>query len=602
MTDKTILATRLSGLRARMKEKGLSLYVVPSGDPHASEYVPACWRRREAISGFAGSAGTAVVGLEEAWLWVDSRYWLEAGKSIDAALWKVVRQGATGTPELKDELVRLAGSGGAVGVDPSTISADNESGWQKALERGGARLALVEENLVDAVWTDRPARPVSPVEVHPVRFSGEAPASKLARLRAEIEKAGCQAHVVTMLDAIAWLFDLRGSDVECNPVFVSFAIVEAGRVRLFVDGSKLGADVRAHLGGGVEVVPYESLGAALGALAAPGAKVWIEPASATAAVRGALAATGAKIHEAPSPIALMKAKKNAVELDGARAAHIRDGAALVKFLAWLEREAPAGTVSEIAAADRAAAFRAEEEHFRGLSFETISAMGDHGAIVHYRPAEEGDRVVDGSSLFLFDSGAQYSDGTTDVTRTVSLGEPTAEQRDAFTRVLQGHIALARAVFPEGTSGRQLDVLARSALWDAGLNYGHGTGHGVGSYLNVHEGPQRIAPTGSDTPLEPGMVISNEPGYYAEGAWGIRIENLVAVVERKLPGSGSGRFFGFETITVCPIDRNLVDVGQLSRSDRDWLDAYHSRVRELLSPWLDGRDRAWLERATAPIGA
>jgi Xaa-Pro aminopeptidase len=595
------LAARLAALRGIMKEKGLFLLVVPSSDPHSSEYVPACWRRREAISGFAGSAGTALVAADAAWLWVDSRYWLEAGRATDPSLWTIVRQGAPGIPDFADELARLAGKGGAVGVDPGTITVEQEIAWKRALDRKGGRLVPVEANLVDEVWGGgRPERPAAPVEIQPLRFSGEAPASKLARIREAMAKAGARAHVVTMLDAIAWTFDLRGADVDFNPVFVGFAIVEATRARLFVDAAKLSGEVRGALPGDVEIAPYEGFSDALASLGSGEEPVWIDPATASAAVKGSLLAAGARLHEAPSPISAMKAAKNVVELDGARAAHLRDGVALVRFLAWLEREAPSGKVTEISAAEKAASLRGEGEHFRGLSFETISAFADHGAIVHYRPAEEGTRVVDGSSLFLFDSGAQYRDGTTDVTRTVMLGTPTDEQKDRFTRVLRGHIALARTVFPAGTTGRQIDVLARTPLWDAGLNYGHGTGHGVGSYLGVHEGPQRISPLGSDVPLEPGMIVSNEPGFYAEGSYGIRIENLVAVVPRPdLSGNGA-RFLGFETLTLCPIDRKLVDAGQLSPSERTWLDAYHLRVREALSPHLDPADREWLERATEPV--
>jgi Xaa-Pro aminopeptidase len=590
-------APRLDALRQALRGRGLTAYIVPTADPHQSEYPPAWWQRRAFISGFTGSQGTAVVGLSAAWLWADSRYWLQAEREIDPAAWLLMRAGAPGAPTFDEWLGRAFGPEDVLGVDPHVLSVDEERRWRKALAKAGARLELALPNLVDPVWADRPAPSLAPLTPLGTEFSGDAPASKLARLQEAMHEAGADALVVTMLDAVAWLFDVRGSDVEYNPVAVASALVRKDGASLFVDSRKVHDALRAHLPASVRVCDTEDFGTSLETLATSQARVWIEPSSASAWILSRL--QGAAIHEERSPITLLKARKNGTELEGMRRSHVRDGVALVKFLHWLEGAVTRQSVTEIAAAGQLAAFRSEGEHFKGLSFETISAFGDHGAVVHYRPAEEGDRVVDGSSLYLIDSGAQYLDGTTDVTRTICLGAPTEAQREQFTRVLRGHVAIARAVFPQGTTGKHLDALARVPLWEAGLNFGHGTGHGVGAYLNVHEGPQRIAPKGEDVPLDPGMILSNEPGYYAAGSHGIRIESLVIVVER--PGFGeSETFLGFETITCCPLDRKLIDLDLLLPDEARWIDDHHRWVRETLSPLLADDERAWLARATEPL--
>ncbi len=590
-------ADRLAGLRAAMRRAGLTHYVVPTSDPHQSEYVPTWWRRREWISGFSGSAGTAVIGLQGAWLWTDSRYHLQAEKELDASCWELMRSGAPGVPTMDAWLAETVG-GGSLGFDARTVCHQDERRWRKGIEGAGGKVQPPDENLVDALWTDRPEPSLAPFEPLAVRFSGEAPASKIARVQAELGKSRCEALVVTMLDAIAWLFDIRGADVEFNPVGVAQALVTREGATLFVDDRKLPAATRAHLPPSVTVRAYEDFGPALDDLAQRRARVLVEPTTASAWVAARLGA-GATLHEARSPITDLKARKNAVEMDGARACHVRDGVAMVRFLAWLDSEWKARPISEIEAAEKLLAFRGEGEHFRGPSFETISAFGSHGAIIHYRPAEEGDRRIDGSSLFCLDSGGQYLDGTTDITRTICLGTPSSDQIDQFTRVLRGHAAIARATFPVGTAGQQLDVLARLPLWEQGRNYGHGTGHGVGAYLNVHEGPQRIAHRGEMVPLEPGMLLSNEPGYYVPGSHGIRTESIVLVVEK--PGFGEAEpFLGFETLTCCPIDRGLIDAAALLPDERRWLDEHHAWVRATLSPLVDAPTRSWLEAATRPL--
>jgi Xaa-Pro aminopeptidase len=598
---------RLAALRNLMREREFDAWIVPSEDPHQSEYVPEWWRRREWISGFTGSTGFAAIGSTSAWLWTDFRYWLQAGKELDAASYELARKEAPGMPPEAEWLAQTFGPGAVVGVDANTISVATKHRWERALALVGSRLECIGDNLVDAIWEDRP--PVSKAELRPhdLRFSGEAPSAKLARIQAAMERVNVDALVLTALDEIAWTLDLRGADVECSPVFVAYLIVESESATLFVDDEKVTGAVRSHLPDSVQIRGYEAFDTALRDLAGRQARVWLDGNSCSAGVVDLLGVSdhGATLHEDAGPVPLWKACKNPTEVQGARDCHVRDGVAVVRFLSWLESAVGRGeAISEIGAAERLVAFRAEGEHFQGISFESISSFGSHGAIVHYRPAEEGDRVIDDSSLYLIDSGGQYFDGTTDITRTVCYGTPTAAQRNEFTRVLRGHVTLALTTFPAGTSGRQLDVLARRPLWEDGLAYGHGTGHGVGAYLNVHEGPQRLSQTESDVALRQGMIISNEPGFYRDGEYGMRVENLVVVEQR--PGFGDPaaglEFLGFETLTLCPIDRGLIDTTSLSADERGWVDAYHARVRETLSPLLEDDDRAWLEAATEPLPA
>jgi Xaa-Pro aminopeptidase len=588
---------RLALLREELTARGLDGFVVPRADEHQGEYVPACAQRLGWLTGFTGSAGMAVVLKDRAALFVDGRYTLQAAAQADAGLFEI--------RHLIDEPpARWLGAGisqgAVVGYDPWLHTPHEVERLRGGAERAGASLRAVDGNPVDRVWPGRPAAPLAPVVPHPDRFAGESAAAKRARLGRELEEEGVAAAVLTMPESIAWLLNIRGGDVPHTPLPLSFAILrQDGSVRLFIDRRKLAPGLERHLGNEVTVEPPEHLGPALDALAVSGARVQADPATAASWVFDRLNAAGGKIHRAADPCLLPKACKNAAELDGTRTAHRRDGAAVTRFLAWLAREAPTGGLREIAASDRLEAFRREGEHFRDLSFPTISGAGANGAIVHYRASPETEKPLEPGILYLLDSGAQYLDGTTDITRTVAIGEPSPEMRDRFTRVLKGHIAIATARFPKGTSGTQLDSFARRALWQKGLDYDHGTGHGVGSYLSVHEGPQRISKAPNTQPLLPGMIVSNEPGYYKTGAYGIRIENLVVV--RSSEEGGERDMLGFETLTLAPIDRTLVDCDLLDDDEIAWLDAYHARVREVISPLVDRDTAEWLKQATAPLG-
>jgi Xaa-Pro aminopeptidase len=493
-------------------------------------------------------------------------------------------------------------TGGAVlGYDPWLHTPHDVERFRAATEKARASLRAVSENPLDRAWSGQPAAPIAPVVSHADRFAGESAQSKRARLGSALGEEGATAAVLTMPESIAWLLNIRGGDVPHTPLPLSFAILrQDGNVTLFIDRRKLAPGLERHFGNGVTVMSPEEFGPALDAFAAEGGRVQLDPATAASWIFDRLEAGGAQIHRAADPCLLPKACKNPIEIDGMRAAHRRDGAALTRFLAWLAREAPKGRLREIAVSDRLEAIRREGEHFRDLSFPTISGAGSNGAIVHYRAMPETEKPLESGTLYLLDSGAQYLDGTTDVTRTVAIGEPTQEMRDRFTRVLKGHIALALARFPKGTTGTQLDAFARRALWQKGLDYDHGTGHGVGSYLGVHEGPQRISKAPNGQALLPGMIVSNEPGYYKTGAYGIRIENLVLV--EPVEDTAEREMLGFETLTLAPIDRNLIETSLLEDEEIDWLDGYHTRVRETLTPLVDAETARWLAEATKPVAA
>ena len=588
---------RVARLRRELASRSLDGFIVPRSDEHQGEYVPPRGQRLAWLTGFTGSAGTAVVLRERAALFVDGRYTLQAAQQVDKSLFE--------TRHLVEEPpARWIGAalkpGDVVGYDPWLHTPHEVERYRAAAEKAGARLQAVGDNPLDRVWTDQPAAPLAPVVPHADGFAGESAQQKRERLARGLAEEGVAAAVLTMPESIAWLLNIRGGDVPHTPLPLSFAILRADAgVSLFIDRRKLAPGLERHLGNRITVLPPAELGPALDAIAKEGGRVQADPATAAAWIFDRLEAAGAKLHRAADPCLLPKACKNPVEIDGSRAAHRRDGASLTRFLAWLAREAPKGGLSEIAASDRLEAFRREGEYFRDLSFPTISGAGSNGAIVHYRAMPETEKQLGPGNLYLLDSGAQYLDGTTDVTRTVAIGEPSAEMRDRFTRVLKGHIALALARFPKGTTGTQLDAFARASLWQAGLDYDHGTGHGVGSYLGVHEGPQRISKAPSMQALLPGMIVSNEPGYYKTGAYGIRIENLVLVQPAEASG-GEREMMGFETLTLAPIDRNLVEPSLLDDDEIDWLDAYHARVRESLTPLVDPDTRHWLVAATAPI--
>ncbi|HEX3862458.1 MAG TPA: aminopeptidase P family protein [Stellaceae bacterium] len=586
---------RVALLRAELKTQGINGFIVPRADEHQGEYVPTCGQRLAWLTGFSGSAGMAIVLTDRAAVFVDGRYTLQAAVQVDTALFEI--RHLIDEPAA-DWLSEVLGQGAVIGYDPWLHTPHEVERLKTGAARAGATLRAVA-NPIDRVWPARPPAPLAPVVPHPDRFAGESAEAKRLRLGHAIAAQGASAAVLTMPESIAWLLNIRGGDVPHTPLPLSFAVLRAdGSVMLFIDPRKLSPDLENHLGNGVAIEPPEHLAPALAALAATGGRVQVDPATAASWVFDRLDEAGAKILRAADPCALPKACKNAVELDGTRAAHHRDGAAVTRFLAWLAREAPKGNLHEIAASDRLEAFRREGEYFRDLSFPTISGAGSNGAIVHYRATPESEKRLEPGTLYLLDSGAQYRDGTTDITRTIAIGEPSAEMRDRFTRVLKGHIALATARFPKGTTGSQLDSYARRALWQKGLDYDHGTGHGVGSYLSVHEGPQRISKAPNTQPLLPGMIVSNEPGYYKTGAYGIRIENLVVVQPW---AEGERDMLCFETLTLAPIDRTLIARDLLEDGEIAWLDDYHARVREVIAPLVDAETAAWLATVTAPLG-
>jgi Xaa-Pro aminopeptidase len=593
-------AARLALLREELAARHLDGFIVPRADEHQGEYVPSCGQRLAWLTGFMGSAGLAIVLAGRAALFVDGRYTLQAAAQADTALFEIRHlndEPAAGW--LAAALAKGMPKGAIIGYDPWLHTPQDLERLKAGAERAGASLNPVA-NPIDRIWPGRPPAPLAPVVPHPDRFAGESAPAKRARLGHALAEDGVAAAVLTSPESIAWLLNIRGGDVPHTPLPLSFAMLRPdGSVTLFIDRRKLAPGLERHLGNGVAIETPERLGPALDQLAACGAPVQIDPATAASWIFDRLDAAGARIHRAADPCLLPKACKNPVEIDGTRAAHRRDGAAVTSFLAWLAREAPKGELYEIAASDRLEAFRRTGEHFRDLSFPTISGAGSNGAIVHYRATPESEKRLEPGTLFLLDSGAQYLDGTTDITRTVAIGEPSAEMRDRFTRVLKGHITLATARFPKGTTGAQLDPFARRALWQKGLDYDHGTGHGVGSYLSVHEGPQRISKAPNAQPLLPGMIVSNEPGYYKAGAYGIRIENLVVVQPSQ--GDGERDMLCFETLTLAPIDRALVASDLLEEDEIAWLDAYQARVREVITPLVDPETARWLAAATAPIG-
>ena len=590
-------ADRLARLRAELTARGLDAFLVPRSDEHQGEYVPARADRLAWLTGFTGSAGMAAVAADRAAVFVDGRYTLQAEAEVDGALYAyrhIAEQPVT------DWIAEALSAGQRLGYDPWLVTPAQLARYRAACDKAGVELVAADGNPLDAVWPDQPGPPLAPVTLLDEAFTGESSADKRRRIGRELAGAGDDAVVLTAPDSIAWLFNVRGGDVPFTPFALSFAILRAdGGAKWFIDSRKLSKEITGALDAEIDVQGPDELGPAIDRLGEEKLTVRADPATAAAWIHDRLRAAGAVISAKDDPCQLAKACKNARQMQGMRDAHLRDGVAVTRFLAWLAEETPSGNVTEIAAADRLEAFRREHDLFRDLSFPTISGAGPNGAIVHYRVTPETDRRLDAGSLYLVDSGAQYPDGTTDITRTIAIGTPSDDMRRHFTLVLKGHIGLARSVFPAGTTGSQLDVLARQSLWRDGLDYDHGTGHGVGSYLSVHEGPQRISKMPNKVALRPGMVISNEPGYYRNGAYGIRIENLVLVVAAD-GAAGDAGYLGFETLTLAPIDRALIDVSLLNASEIAWLDAYHARVLEALLPSLPAPVASWLETATAPL--
>jgi Xaa-Pro aminopeptidase len=596
-SDKSAGAHRVTALRAELDKRGLTGFLVPRTDRHQNEYVPACEQRLAWLTGFNGSAGIALVLAQRAILFTDGRYMLQVREQVDTSLFEIEHMVEN---PVHAWIAANLPAGTKLGYDPWLITAEAAERLVKACESAGATLVPIEPNPIDVIWTDRPAATVRPVVLHDLRYAGEAAQDKLARLREELVKSRADALVVSDPHALAWTFNIRGADVHHTPVALGFAIVrKQGRPALYLDARKLDNAVRHSLEELADVREPAEFTRDLQELGRQQQAIRLDQASAADALTRLISEAGGKPSRGEDPIAAMKAVKNATEIEGARAAHIRDGAAVTRFLAWFDREAPAGRLTEIDAVEALESFRRDTGVLKDISFPTIAGAGPNGAIVHYRVTRNSNRRIAPGEVFLIDSGAQYLDGTTDITRTLAVGEAGAEIRERFTRVLKGHIAIARALFPDGTTGAQLDPFARQYLWSAGLDFDHGTGHGVGSYLSVHEGPGRIGKLGT-TPLKRGMILSNEPGYYKTGEYGIRIENLVLVAEARPVAGADKPLNTFETLTLAPIDLRLIEPALLTRDEIAWLDAYHARVAETLSPLLDAETRAWLEAATRPL--
>ena len=583
-------APRLAALRVALAQAGLAGFIVPRADVHQGEYVAARDERLQWLTGFTGSAGFCIVLPDVAGVFIDGRYRTQVKSQVDLAHFTPVPW-----PEEKPgPWLRTHLANGVVGFDPWLHTAEEMDRLEAALQGSAVALRAVP-NMVDAIWADQPAPPVGRAFVHPDALAGESSADKRARLAEGLRRAGQRAAVITLPDSLCWLLNIRGADVPRNPVMQGFAILhDDARVTLFAEGAKLDEATRAHLGPQVTLRPVNAFVPALHTLPGP---VRVDRSTAPLAISRELEEAGIAIDWGDDPCRLPKACKNEGELQGMRAAHLRDGAAMVEFLCWLDRQ-PAGSQTEISVTRALEGFRRATNALHDLSFDTICGSGPHGAIIHYRVTEATDRRLGQDELLLIDSGAQYADGTTDITRTLAIGDPGEEARACYTRVLQGLIAISRARFPQGLAGRDLDPLARFALWVAGQDFDHGTGHGVGAFLSVHEGPQRISRI-SEVPLQPGMILSNEPGYYREGAFGIRLENLIAV--REAPALGDNRAqYCFETLTFVPFDRRLIVIPVLSAAERDWIDAYHAEVLARIGPRLGPEARDWLTKACAPL--
>ena len=588
-------ADRLEALRAALREAGVDGFVLARTDMYGSEYLPAGEERVAWLTGFTGSAARLVVLPETAALFTDGRYTLQVQEEVDTARFE--------TPHLIHEppatwLRAHAPEGVRLGYDPFLHLRGELDRLEKALAVRGGELIPLTPNPIDRLWRERPAPPAAPMVAHPLAHAGESSADKRRRMLEAVAEAGAEGLFVSAADGVAWLLNIRGGDVPFNPLCLGLALVlPEARAVLLTDPAKQPAGF-AFEDDEIALHPLDERRALYTELAREGTRILVDPAVTHAGLIDELTTAGVCVVEGKDPVTGAKAKKNNAEVAGARRAQVVDGAAVSRFLARLDR---GDCADELAAAAALEAERTKAPDYLGPSFDTISGAGPNGAIVHYRVTETTNRPLDPGTLYLVDSGGQYPDATTDITRTVAMGEPAAEMRRRFTLVLKGHIALAEAVFPEGTAGSQLDALARRPLWAAGLDYDHGTGHGVGSRLCVHEGPQRIAKRGGDVKLEAGMILSNEPGNYPSGAYGIRIENLMLVVEKGMPEGGDLTLLGFEVLTLAPIDRRLVDTALLTAEELAWLDAYHARVRARLAPELDDADRAWLEAATAPLG-
>jgi Xaa-Pro aminopeptidase len=594
MNDVAPYAERLSSLQDMIKTLGLNGFLLPRSDEYQNEYLPACAQRVEWLTGFTGSWGLAAVLKDKAAVFIDGRYTIQAAQEVDGSLFEIV---CIVDRTIEDWLAENLPLGAKLGYDPWLHTKDGLAQIKKSLEPKNTVLVPLEKNPVDRLWSNRPPPPLSPVRLHDEKYAGESVAAKLKRIRNELKKSGATHLVVTQTDNLAWTFNIRGSDVEHTPLSLGFAVIGPSSAQIFMDERKVKNNIREALEGNSTFAPIEGFADALQNLPKD-AKVLVDPKASALAVRDAVKTAGCKLVETADPITLMKAQKNAVELEGARAAHKRDGAAMARFLHWFAIQDKT-KLTEMDLVDALYKFRKDTGAFQDTSFDSICGSGPNGAIAHYRVTPQSNRKLDNNSLVVVDSGAQYFEGTTDITRTVFAGKASDPMRRNFTLVLKGMIAISLARFPKDTRGIQLDTLARQALWEVGLDYDHGTGHGVGSYLGVHEGPSRISkiPT---PPLKSGMILSNEPGYYEEGAYGLRIENLIVVTPLNSIEGGNRAMHAFETLTLAPIERDLIDVKLLDDKERDWLNAYHARVLKEIGPLVDETVRGWLVSACAPL--
>ena len=591
------IAQRLSNLREIMQREHLDAFIFPSTDPHNSEYVPDRWKGREWISGFNGSAGTAVVTMHAAALWTDSRYFIAAEQQLAGTEFVLMRERVAGTPTISEWLGKVLSdiNGATVGVDGMVNTAADVEALISDLRQLGGITVRTNFDLLAVIWTNQPPIPVTPIEVHSLEYAGESTTSKLSRIRMALRSLHADGMLVSALDDIAWTLNLRGSDVHCNPVFVSYLLIDTKTTTLFINDEKLTPDVKAYLTAqGVQTAPYNHIKDALRNYNEY--NILLDPNVISYTLFKQVRTQ--EVVRASSPIPAMKAIKNEIEVEGFRRAMIRDGVALVKFLRWLQTAVPKGQETEISVAEKLTALRAEQPLFRGISFDTIAGYEAHGAIVHYEATPETDAPLKPHGFLLLDSGAQYQDGTTDITRTIALGELTEEQREVYTLVLKGHIQLELAKFPSGASGTQIDALAREAMWRKGFNFLHGTGHGVGSFLNVHEGPHQIRMEYRPAPLLPFMTVTDEPGLYLEGKFGVRIENILLI--KPYMTTAFGEFLQMEPLTLCPIDTAPIVREMLLNEEVEWLNGYHQYVFDKLSPYLQGADLDWLRAATQNI--
>lgn len=586
---------RIAALRAHIAQEQIQAFIIPSTDPHLSEYVAPHWQSREWISGFTGSAGTVVVTAKDAGLWTDSRYFLQAARQLEGTCITLYKEMLPETPNIPEFLSAHLQEGDCVGIDGKMFSAEEVEHLQKELKKSGIRIKSIADP-IQLLWTDRPAMPLAPAFVYDTKYAGMSFTEKLPAVRQAMEAAGADSLLLSALDEIAWLLNIRGNDVHCNPVVVSYLLIEKDKVNYFVQPQKVTPELTEYFNvNGISVHPYEEIGNYLNSFNAH--SILMNPAKTNYAIYSAIR-PGCLIINGASPVALLKAIRNKQEIAGIHAAMQRDGVALVKFLKWLDEAVPAGKETEISVDKKLHTFRAAQPLYMGESFDTIAGYKEHGAIVHYEATPETDVTLKSEGFLLLDSGAQYLDGTTDITRTIALGPLTEEEKTDYTLILKGHIALAMAVFPEGTRGAQLDVLARMPIWKERMNYLHGTGHGVGHFLNVHEGPQSIRMNENPVALQPGMVTSNEPGVYKAGSHGIRTENLVLTVPA---GEGMfGKYLKFETLTLCPICRKGIIKELLTAEEIGWLNDYHRTVYEKLSPDLNNDEREWLKEACKAV--